>query len=111
TMMTPHCVRQLAGDILPEAEDLAYLANGASRAIADNSRGQGSAPARIAPVDMLDYFFAAFMFEIHIDIGRLLALAAEKPLEQHFEFVGVDGSNAQQIANRGVRRRTAPLAE
>src|SRR6185312_10538283 len=101
----------LAGNVVAEAEDFPHFADGASRAVTDDGGRQGGAPARVAPVDMLDYFFAAFMLEIHIDIGRFLALTAEKTLEQHFEFVGVDGGNAQQIANRGVRRRTAPLAE
>ena len=35
------------------------------------------------------------MLEIHIDVGRLAAFGVEETFEQHVEFVGIDGGDAQ----------------
>ena len=51
------------------------------------------------------------MLEIHVDVGRLAPFGAEKALEQHIELVGIDGGDAQGIADRRIGRRTAPLAQ
>ena len=57
--------------------------------------GQRRAAMAIAPVDILDDFLAPLMLEIHVDVGRFAALGVEETFEQHFDFGGVDGGDAQ----------------
>ena len=51
------------------------------------------------------------MLEIDVDVGRLVALARDETLEQHAHARRIDFGDAERIAHRGVRRRTAALAE
>ena len=65
----------------------------------------------IALVDILDDFLAPLMLEIDVDIGRLLALLADEALEQKIDLHRIDGGDAEHIADGGIGRRAAPLAE
>jgi len=47
----------------------------------------------------LDNFLAALVLEVDIDIGRLLALGADEPLEQEIDLRGVHRGDAEAIAN------------
>ena len=51
------------------------------------------------------------MLEIDVDIGGLVPLAADEPLEEHVDPLGIDGGDAQAIADGRVGRRAASLAE
>ena len=78
----PDETRQRAGHVLRHAQHLSDLAHGAAGAIGADDRGQRRALAAVGVVDPLDHFLAAVMLEIHVDIGRLVALLGDEALEQ-----------------------------
>ena len=51
------------------------------------------------------------MLEVDVDVGRLVALAADEAFEQQAAVRRIDGGDAQAIADRGIRRRAAALTE
>ena len=51
------------------------------------------------------------MLEVHIDVGRLLALGRDEALEQKIDLGRVHIGDGEAIANGGVGRRATPLAE
>src|SRR5207245_2336216 len=55
--------------------------------------------------------FTPFVLEIDIDVGRLSAFFRDEPLEQKIIAPGIDGGDAKDIANGGVGRRAAALAQ
>ncbi len=65
----------------------------------------------VAFVDVLDDLFAALVLEIHIDIGRLLALLRNEALEQEIDRGGIDIGDPKHETDGGIGRRTAALAE
>ena len=96
---------------LGHAERPAHVAHGRPPAVADDVGHHGGTVAAIPAVDMLDYFLAAPVHDVEIDVGRLAALAREKPLEQQHHPRGIDGRDPQAVADYRVGRRAAPLAE
>jgi hypothetical protein len=96
---------------LVDADGLAHVAQRTARAIADDDGGDGGPFAAVFLVDVLDDFFAALVFEIDVDVGRLVAMAAQEALEQQVAFFGGDRGDAEAIADDGIGRRAAPLAE
>jgi hypothetical protein len=64
--------------------------------------------AAIGFIDPLDDLFPALMLEVHIDIGRLLALARDEALEEQLMLDGIDRGDAQQIADAAVGGAAAP---
>ena len=85
-----------------ESERLADIAQHAARAIADDSRGQSRAIAPVFAVDILNDLFAPLMLEVDIDIGRLVALAADEALKQNIAAARIDLGDAQAVANHRV---------
>ena len=69
------------------------------------------AMAAIAPVDILDHFLAALMFEIDIDVGRLAARLRDEASEEKLRLVGIDLGDAEAITHRAIGGGTAALAE
>ena len=67
--------------------------------------------ASISFVHILQYAFTITMREVDVDIGRLLSLLREEPLEQQLHANGIDGRNAQAIAHGGVGGGTASLTQ
>ncbi len=55
--------------------------------------------------------FAAFVFEIDVDVGRLVAVFRDKALEQQIVLAGVQFGDAQDVTDRAIGRRSAPLAQ
>ena len=51
--------------------------------IGDERTGQCGAVGAVFVVDVGNDFVAALVFEIHIDIGRLIAFAADEAFKQH----------------------------
>ena len=51
------------------------------------------------------------MLEIDIDVGRLLALLRQEALEQEVDLGGIDGGDAETVADRRIGGRPAPLAQ
>src|SRR5258706_10777137 len=56
-----------------EPERLADIAHGAARAISDERRRERRAVAAVFRINVLDDFLAPLVFEIDVDIGRLVA--------------------------------------
>nr|VVM81575.1 hypothetical protein PS652_02317 [Pseudomonas fluorescens] len=67
--------------------------------------------ATIAAEHVLQDFFAAIVFEVDVDVRRLVALAGQKALEQQVAFHRVKLGDAQHITHHRIGRRAAPLAE
>ena len=63
------------------------------------------------PIDVLDHLLAPLVLEIDVDVGRLVALRRDEALEQEVDAVGVDRGDAEAVADRGIGRRAAALAE
>ena len=51
------------------------------------------------------------MLEIDVDVGRLAPLGRDEALEQQVDLGGVDRGDAEAVADGGIGRRAAPLAE
>jgi hypothetical protein len=59
----------------------------------------------------LDHLLAALVLEIDVDVGRLAAVGRDEALEQQVDALGIDLGDAETVADGGVRRRAAALAE
>ncbi len=90
---------------------LAHILQGRTRMIDHHRRRQRGAMAPILVVDILHDFLAPLVLEIHVDIGRLVALFRDEALEQQRGHRRIDLGDAQAIAHTGVGRRAAPLAQ
>ena len=77
----------------------------------DHRRGDAGAFAAIALINVLHHLLAPLMLEIDIDIGRLAALLGDEAREEQAVLHRIDGGDAEHIADGGVRRRAAPLAQ
>ncbi len=78
-----------------QAHDLANLADGAARAVADHRGGDAGAVARVFLVDVLNHLLAPLMLEIDIDIGRLVALGRDEALEEEVDASRIDLGDAE----------------
>ena len=94
-----------------ETERLADVAVRALRPVAHDRRGERGAVAAVLRVDVLDDLLAAFVLEVDVDVRRLVALARDEALEQHRHPRGVDLRDAERVADGGVRRGPAALAQ
>ena len=78
----PDLARQGAGHVFGKAQRLADLAHRPAGAIAADHGGERGVAVAIGPVDPLDHLLAPLMFEIDVDVGRLVAVVREEALEQ-----------------------------
>ncbi|MNX79314.1 hypothetical protein D3C86_1109410 [compost metagenome] len=102
---------QTGGDVFGQAQGLADLADGATGAEVDDGGGDARAMATVAFVDVLDDLLASFVFEIDVDVGRFVAVLGQEALEQQIGFHRVHRGDAQDVADRRVRRRAPSLAQ
>ena len=93
------------------AQGLARVAQCAARAPAADHSRQGGTVTAVFFVDVLDDGLAPRVLEVHVDIGRLAALAADEARDQQRLQGRIDGRDAQAEADHRVRGRTAPLAQ
>ncbi len=82
-----------------QAQHPGHIAHRAAPPVADRHRGQGGAFAAVAVEYVLQHFLAALVFEIDIDVWRLVALGGDEALEQQLHLAGVDLGHAQHIAH------------
>ena len=94
-----------------DAHRAAHVAQRRARPIADHHRGERGAVAAVLAVDVLDHLLAALVLEVDVDVGRLVALGADEPLEQQRHAIGVDLGDTQAITDGGVGRAAAALAQ
>ena len=92
-------------------ERLTDIANRRARLIGDHGSGECRAAASVSRIDILNNLFAPRVLEVDIDVGRLIALLRDKPLEQHVDTRGVDLGNTQAVTHRRIRGRPAPLTQ
>ena len=108
---TPDGTDQRPGHILRQAQRLTDLAHRAARAVADDGGRQAGAVTAVFLVNVLDHLLAALVLEVDVDVGRLVALGRDEALEQQIDAVGIDGGDAEAIADRRIGGRAAALAE
>ena len=67
--------------------------------------------AAVALVHVLQHLLAVTVREVDVDVGRLVAVVAQKSLEEEIELDRVDGGDADAEADGGVGGGAAPLTE
>jgi len=100
-----------AAHVFGKPHHLADFADRRARAIVDHGRGDPGAIPAVFLVNVLDHLLAPLMLEIDVDVGRLAPLLGDEALEQEIAGRRVDRGDAKTIADRAVRRRSAPLAQ
>ncbi len=94
-----------------QAEGLADVAHGGTRTIGDQLGRHAGAVAAVFLIDILNHLFSALMLKVDVDVRRLVALLGNEPLEQNVDSIGINGRDAQAVADGRVGRRAASLAE
>ena len=107
------CWRARAVTSSRQAQRLADLADRAARRDSEMTvAAMRGAVAAVAAIDILDHLLAPLVLEIDVDVGRLLAAPCEmKRSNSRSISVGIDGGDAEAVADGGVGGRAAPLAE
>ena len=104
-----------AGDRLDaverEAEHLGEIADGRPQPIRNHFGRHCRAGATVGVVDVLQHLLAAVVLEVDVDVRRLPPLAAHKPLEEHVHPRWIHRRDPEAVADAGVGRRAAALAE
>ena len=89
---------------------LAYLTRGGAPAISDDVGSHRRAQFSIAFVHILNCLFPLISArKVEIDVRPLSTLLGKKPLKEKAHFHGIDGGDAQRIADRAICRRSAAL--
>ena len=97
--------------MLVEAERLADVADRAARPIRDDGCSQRRALAGILAIDVLNDLLATLVLEIHIDVGRLVALFRNETLHQSRHPLRIDLGYPETEADDGVRRGAPALTQ
>ena len=107
----PGLGRQHLGQVLGQAQGLADIADGAAGPVADDGGAERGVVAAVGLVDPLHDDLAPLVLEVDIDVRRLAPLLRDEALEQQVVALGIDGGDAQHVADRRIGGRAAPLAE
>lgn len=103
---------EFVGEVFGEAEDFGHLAKGGAGAVGDDVGGHGGPAGSVFFEDVLDDCFAAVAGgEVDIDVGPGLAVLGEKAFEEEAAADGIDGGDAEAIADRRVGCGAPTLAE
>src|SRR5688572_541662 len=94
-----------------QPQRLAHVAQGALRPVGDDGSGNGGAVTAVLAIDVLDHLLAPLVLEIYVDIRWLVPFARDEALEQHAHASGVHFGDAEAVADDGIRRRAATLAQ
>ena len=93
-----------------EAQRLAHFPPRHAIAISNDVGGHGRAAFTVAFVQILDNALALVAAgQIEIDVGPLAAFFRKKTLEKQFHADGIDGGDAQRIADGAVGGRASSL--
>ena len=95
-----HVLGQGIDPIEREAERLADVADGALGAVGDDDGRHAGPLAAVLVVEVLQHFLAPLVLEIDVDVGRLVPLGADEPLEEH-----VDATRDRRSSLPGNSRR------
>src|SRR3546814_17536782 len=96
---------------LIDAQGLAGVAQHAFGPVGDDHGRKGGPVAPVFVVDVLNDLFAALMFEIHVDVGRLAALFADEKLEKTVAAGWIHFRDAKAVADGRVGGRDSTLAK
>ena len=105
----PKLRRQRGDRVLRKPHGHPHLTDGAFGAVMDHCGAEPGAVASIAFIDMLNDLFAALMFEINVNVGRLVAGLRDKAFKHHGANFGADRGDPQSIAYHRIGRRAAAL--
>ncbi|MNF80846.1 hypothetical protein D3C84_630990 [compost metagenome] len=94
-----------------QAQGLGHIPHRTGRMVSADHRRQCGPGPTIALEHVLQDFFAAFMFEIDIDVRRLVSLFGQKALEQQRGAIRIDFGDAQGKTHRRVGGRTTTLTK
>ena len=94
-----------------DAQRAAGIAQRRATAIADDGSGQCGALTPVLSIQVLDDLLAPLVFEVDVDVGRLVALLRDEALEEQGRLRGVDFGDAERVADGRIGGRAAPLAE
>src|SRR5579883_3281837 len=104
--------RQAIEGFLVKGKHFAHFARGGFTAIGDDVCGHGRAQLAIALINILNGALALIPAgEIEVDVGPFAAFLGEEALEQKVHAHGIDGGNAERIADRAIGGRTPALHE
>ncbi len=104
-----HIVDDGVDGLLRKAKRLGRLANRHAPPETNDRADHGGAMAAVTAIDFLEHFFATFVLEVDVDVGRFGSLHRKKAFEEKVHLHGVDGRDAEHVADGGVRRRSAAL--
>ena len=96
---------------LGQPQRLPHLAHGRAGAVADDVGDHRRPVAPVLLVDELNHLFPPLVHDVEVDVGRLGPLARQEALEQQIDPRGVDGGDAEAVADGRVGGRPPPLAE
>ena len=82
-----------------------------SGAVGDDVGDLGGTFSAVSGVDVLDDLLAAAGLDIEVDVRVAGSPRGQEALEEHLVPDGVDGCDAQGVADCGVGRRASPLAQ
>ena len=88
-----------------------HVTRRAAPPVADDVGRERRPRPTILAVDVLKDLLAPLVLEIHVDVGRLVALAADEALDQHLHPGRVHLDDAQHETDGRIGGRAAPLAE
>ncbi len=107
----PDLPGQRGGHIRIQAHHLADLADRRAGAEVDHRGAEPGAVAAVFFIDILDHLLAALMLEIDIDVRRLAPVFGDETLRHHGDGFRPHIGDAERIADDGIGRRAAPLAQ
>ena len=87
------------------------VAHGRAGPVADHVRHLSRPVAPVTAVDVLDDLLPAARLDVEVDVGVTVAGRRQEPLEQQAVRHRVHVRDPQRVADRGVRRRPAALAQ
>ena len=89
------CFAETREQFRSDTEYFSDIAHRAPRTIGDHFCGERCTMTAVLCVEVLHDLFAALMFEVDIDIRRLVSLSAHESFEQDINAIGVHRSNAE----------------
>ena len=97
--------------VFRQPKDFRHIAQRAARPIGNHRRRETGAFAAVFFVNVLDDFLAPLMFEIDVDVRRLLTRGRDEAGEKKIVFRRVDGGDSEHVADRRIGRRAPPLTQ
>jgi hypothetical protein len=97
-----HRLRQHLHRLCANAQCPRHIADGTARPVADHRGSQRGTLAPVLAVDVLDDFLAPLVFEIHVDVRRLVPLLRQEALEQQLHARRVHRRDAQAVADHRI---------